>query len=148
MNRFRFRLASILRLREVHEDKKKREFGAALGKLNLENNELNQLKGSLQDHEIGMEKRSRGTVSVHQLRNNFNYARALDMKIGEQKKHVKAAADVVESRRVELAESSKKKKILEHLKDRDREEHNHAVEKEEQVVIDELTTQRYKNHRD
>ena len=147
MNRFRFRLANVLRLREVDEDKKKREFGAAMGKLGLEKNKLDDLHDSLDDHEKNMENKGKGSVSARQLRNHFNYARSLDTKIEEQQKHVNAVSDVVESKRSELAESSKKKKILEKLKDRDREEHDRAAEKEEQALIDELTTQRYQNHR-
>ena len=143
MNRFRFRLANLFRLRGVEEDKKKREFGIALGHLGREENKLKKMDGTLSEHEKHVEEHGQGAVSARELQNNFNYARSLDGRIEEQQKNVKKAEESMISRRADLAEASKHKKILERLKDRDREEYNHAVAKEEQAIIDELTTQRY-----
>jgi len=147
MNRFRFRLANLFRLRGVEEDKKKREFGIALGHLGREENKLKELGGTLSEHEKHMEEQGQGAVSAQELQNNFNYARSLDGRIEEQQKNVKNAEDTMKAKRADLAEASKQKKILERLQDRDREEYNHAVAKEEQANIDELNTQRYQKPR-
>ncbi|MCE5249601.1 flagellar export protein FliJ [bacterium] len=145
MNRFRFRLENVLRLRTVEEEKKKREFGIALGRFNLEVLELNRINGEIDSHEKTMEERGQGAVSVSELRRNFNYARALDNKSLKQKKKVKEKEKFKDKKRDELARSTQRKKIIERLKDRDREEYDRAVIKEEQAFIDELTTERYHN---
>ena len=142
MNRFVFRLANLLRLRGVEEDKKKQELGSAMGHFVNEENKLKKLGGTLSEHEKLMEAKGLGTVSARELQNNFNYKRSLDGKIEDQQKNVKKSEDTVNEKRAELAEASKHKKILERLKDRDREEHNHAVGMEEQANIDEMTSQR------
>mgnify|MGYP005863604175 CR=1 FL=1 len=143
MNRFRFRLQSILRVREIEEDKKKREFGLAMQNLHREEQSLRHLATILSDHEQYMESSSRGRVSVRDLQNNYNFARALDGKIITQKRRVKDRKKIVDSKRSELAESTKRKKILERLKERYRIEHEQAAVKEEQSIIDDITSVRY-----
>jgi len=142
MNRFVFRLTNLLRLRGVEEDKKKRELGSAMGHFVNEQNKLKELGGTLSEHEKLMKEKGLGTVSARELQNNFNYTRSLDGRIEEQQKNVKISEDAVTAKRTELTEASKHKKILERLKDRDREEHNHAAGLEEQANIDEMTSQR------
>ena len=127
MNRFVFRLANLLRLRGVEEDKKKREFGSAMGHFVNEEDKLKKLGATLRDHEKMMEEKGAGTISARELHNNFGYARSLDGRIEEQQKNVKRSEDAVNIKRDELAEASKHKKILERLKDRDREEHDRVL---------------------
>ena len=142
MNRFVFRLANLLRLRGVEEDRKKQELGSAMGHFVNEENKLKELDGTLSEHEKLMKEKGTGTVSARELQNKFNYTRSLDGRIDEQQKNVKKSEDAVNVKRAELAEASKHKKILERLKDRDREEHNRAAGMEEQASIDEMATQR------
>jgi flagellar protein FliJ len=143
VNRFRFRLESVLRVREIEEDIKKREFGVVMRRLHREEQELGKLSTSLQDHEQYMESHTEGRVCVRDLQNNFNYARALDGKILFQKKRVKEKKKIVDHKRSELAESTKRKRILERLKERYREEHEREVVKEEQSIVDDITSVRY-----
>ncbi len=148
MNRFIFRLQSVLRLREIKEDEKKREFGTAMQKLHHEENKLEHLDSSLQSHENNMGEQGKGTVTTAQLTNNFNYARSLDGKIDNQKKKVIEEETVVEGKREELVQSTKQKKILERLKERKREYHEKAVVKEEQDLIDDIASVRAKWNND
>ncbi|MFC1573913.1 flagellar export protein FliJ [Candidatus Latescibacterota bacterium] len=148
MNRFIFRLQSVLRLREIKEDEKKREFGSAMQKLHHEEKELEHLDTSLQGHEKNMEQQGKGTVTIAQLTNNFNYARSLDGKIDNQTKKVKEEEKVVDGKREELVQSTKQKKILERLKERKREEHDKAVLSEEQDLIDDIASVRSKWNND
>jgi flagellar FliJ protein len=143
MNRFRFRLQNVLRLREIEEDKKKREFGEVMRDLNHEQQELGRLDNSLHKHEQFMAEYGMGRISARQLDNNHNYARALDGRILSQKKRVKDKQQNVDGKRSELAESTKRKRVLERLKERYREEHDHKVAREEQATIDDITSVRY-----
>ncbi|MFC1606771.1 flagellar export protein FliJ [Candidatus Latescibacterota bacterium] len=144
MNRFRFRLENVLRYRGILEEEKKRVFGEAMRKLQHEEHKLNQLGTDLEDHEHLMTETSKGSISAHKLRNNYFYARSLDGKIRIQKKRIQDEEKVVDSKRSDLIESTKRKKIIERLKERHREVHKQAQEKEEQGIVDELTSVRFK----
>ena len=148
MNRFIFRLQSVLRLREIKEDEKKREFGDSIQKLQQEENELEQMDRSLQNHENNMEEKGKGVITTAQLTSGFNYARSLDEKIDNQKKKVKEEESAVDGKREELVQSTKQKKKLERLKERKREEHEKAVLSEEQDLIDDIASVRSKWNND
>jgi len=140
MNRFRFKLKSVLRHREILEEEKKREFGVALNHLKHEENQYKEIENTIDSHEKLMEKSSLGRLSVRDIQNKFNYARHLDSKKGSQKNLLHKAKEALETRRVKLMEAMKRKKTLERLKERDRETYNEGVRKEEQALIDEMTS--------
>ena len=145
MNRFRFRLESLLRFRAAKEEEKKREFGIVLGHLKHEEAQYNAIANNIDQHNRFMEESGQGKISVRTLMRNFFYARSLEKTKSEQKKAVKKAEELVGEKRSELTEATKKKRILERLKENKLEEYNQAVTKEEQALIDEFATQRYNN---
>ena len=145
MNRFRFRLESILRFRRAKEDEKKRELGTTVSHLKHEQDRYDRITNASSSHDKRIEKSGKGKVSVRNLINNFFYARHLDKRKAEQEKVIQNAQKVVDEKREELVEATKKKKVLERLKERKLEEHNKATLKEEQTLIDEAASQRF-NH--
>ena len=145
MNRFRFRLESLLRFRAAKEEEKKREFGIVLGHLKHEEAQYNAIANNIDQHNRFMEESGQGKISVRTLMRNFFYARSLEKTKSEQKKAVKKAEELVGEKRSELTEATKKKRILERLKENKLEEYNQSVTKEEQALIDEFATQRYNN---
>ncbi len=145
MNRFRFRLESLLRFRAAKEEEKKREFGVVLGHLKHEEAQYNAIVNNIDQHNRFMEESGQGKISVRTLTRNFFYARSLEKSKSEQKKAVKKAEELAGEKRSELTEATKKKRILERLKENKLEEYNQAVIKEEQALIDEFATQRYNN---
>ena len=144
MNIFRFRFESVLRYRKIIEENKNRDFGIALSHLKHEETNLEGIKNSISYHEELIEKSASGMISAHDLENKLNYAHLLDDKRESQEKQVKKAEDEVELKRTELANAAKKKKIFERLKEHDHEDYNDELRKEEQALIDELTSQRKK----
>ena len=56
---------------------------------------------------------------------------------------MEGAQVVVDEKRAELIEATKKKKVLDRLKERKLEEHNKAALKEEQALIDDISSQRF-----
>ncbi|MFC1693038.1 flagellar export protein FliJ [Candidatus Latescibacterota bacterium] len=146
MNRFRFRFQSVLRYREVIEESKKRHFGVALNHLKHEETRRGQIETSIAQHEKVREQSAQGKISARDLQNKLNYARQLDNKNKIQKKLVKKAGEVLESKRTELVEATKKKKIFDRLKEHEREEYEYEVQKEEQKLSDELSSQNKKNN--
>ena len=145
MNRFRFRLESVLRFRRAKEDEKKRGFGTTVGHLKHEKDRYNEIIDASDRHNRRVEKSGTGKISVRNLINNFNYTRHLYKRKADQNKAVQDAQRVVDEKRAELIEATKKKKVLERLKGRKLEEHNKAALKEEQALIDEAASQRF-NH--
>jgi len=145
LNRFRFRLESLLRFRAAKEEEKKREFGVVLGHLKHEDERYNNIINNIDQHDRFMEESGQGKTSVRTLIYNFFFARSLEKRKSEQKKVVKKAEKLAGEKRSELTEATKKKRILERLKENKLEEYNQAVIKEEQALIDEFATQRYNN---
>ncbi len=145
MNRFRFRLESLLRFRAAKEEEKKREFGVVLGHLKHEEAQYNAIVNNIDQHNRFMDESGQGKISVRTLMRNFFYARSLEKNKSKQKKAVKKAEELAGEKRSELTEATKKKRILERLKENKLEEYNQAVIKEEQALIDEFATQRYNN---
>ena len=141
MNRFRFRLQGVMRYRGAQEETKKREFGAVLGHLRHEEATYTGIIDDIKSHDDFSEKTGKGIISVRNLINNFHYSRFLERKKTDQTKTVEKAQEAVDEKRSELVEATKKKKILERLRERKLEEYNRAVIKEEQALIDEIATQ-------
>ena len=75
--------------------------------------------------------------------NNFYYARHIDSSKIAQESVVEAAQAVTDEKLAELVEATKKKKVLDRLKDRKLEEHTKAELKEEQDYIDDIAVQRF-----
>lgn len=144
MNRFRFRLESVLRFRRAKEDEKKREFGRTLGKLKNEERKYNDLVRTGEEHDKDTEKKSTGIMSVRTMIHNFYYARHIDSSKIAQEKVIETAQVVTDEKRAELVEATKKKKVLDRLKERKIEEHTKAELKEEQDYIDDLAALRFK----
>jgi len=142
MNRFRFRFQSVLRFRELIEENRKRDFGVALNHLDREKRELDAIDRIIDDHDDFVENKSTGTISPRDLENRFHYARHLESRREGQTKRIESAGVEADAKRGELVEATKKKKIFERLKERDREAHEAASRKEEQAASDELTSLR------
>ena len=141
MNRFRFRLQSVLRFRDAQEESKKREFGATLGHLKHEEARYNNIVNDIDRHDDLREKSGKGKILTRNLISNFYYSRFLERKKSDQLKTIEKAQEAVDEKRAELVEATKKKKTLERLKERRLEEYNKEVIKEEQALIDESASQ-------
>ena len=144
MNRFRFRLESVLRLRSVEEEKKKREHGVALHSLKSAKDRYNRVVNEIGEHDRRREEEGEGKVTVRELRADYYYGRLLERRKDTQRKSVERADSIAEARRIELIAASQKKKTVERLKERALEIYEKAAVKEEQTIVDELTAIKYK----
>ena len=66
-------------------------------------------------------------------------------KIEEQETVVKSAEDFAESKRVELVEAMKERKMLDVLKENDKAEYNKEQLLKEQKIVDEIVSYQYNN---
>ena len=147
MNRFRFRLESVLRVREAREDVKKRELGVKMGHLRREEDRMDELEASGRSHDQSREEKGVGRITVRGLMRDFFYARHLEKKQEDQQVLVEQAREDMEGKREELVDASKDKKVLERLKEKKHVEWNKKALKEEQALIDETASQRYNHNR-
>ena len=138
MNRFRFRLESVLKVREAKEDAKKREFGVKMGHFRREEGRMNELESQSEHHDKSRVEKGVGKLAVRGLIHDFFYARHLEKKQDDQRALVKKARKDMEKKRGELVEASKEKKVLERLKEKKHEEWSKEALKEEQALIDEI----------
>jgi len=148
MNRFRFRLESVLRYRKAQEEAKKREFGVVLGHLKREESRLNRIADDINQHDDAQEQAGSGLTSVRRLMHHFHYSRFLERKKNEQIQTVKKAVQSVDDKRLELVEATKKKKTLERLQERRYAEHLKEGLREEQALIDEIALHGMSSDRD
>jgi flagellar protein FliJ len=144
MNRFRFRLDSVLRLRSVEEEKKKREHGISLHSLKNAKDRYYRAEKEIGEHDRRSEEEGKGRVTVLELRNNFYYGRLLERRKDSHRKSVERAEIISEAKRVELIDASRKKKTVERLKEKALEIYENAAVKEEQTILDELTAIKFK----
>jgi len=143
MNRFRFRLQSVLRLRAAREEEKKREFGLSLGHLKQEEQRFDEITRSIDDLDRFRTEKSTGRISVGQMIQNFFFSRHLHTRKDEQHKKVEKAQEIVDEKRAEMTEATKKRKTIERLKERKRVQYEEDVRREEQSLIDEIATQHF-----
>ena len=143
MNRFRFRLDSVLRVREAEETEKKREFGTALHHMKSAETRYRGVLEEIAAHDSRIEEKGRGRTTAPALKALNEYSRALDRRKAVQKKALERTEETLRLKREELVESTRRKKTLERLRERALIEHEQAVRKEEQTLIDETAVQKY-----
>lgn len=147
MNRFRFRLETVLKLRAAREDEKNRELAAALVQLNQEEQRYRKLVDSLNDLDRIRAERGNGRISARQLMQRLFFSRHLQKKCDEQKTNVCQAEAVVQEKRREVVEAMKKRKTLERLRERKRLQYEAEVLHQEQNQLDEAGLQRFSAER-
>jgi flagellar protein FliJ len=148
MNRFRFRLESVLKVRKAEETNKKTEFGAALHIVKKEEDRLREIVDDIGENDRNLEERSRGRTNSAELMELQRYAGALERKKTSQEDTIARAEDFLSLKRNELVESTRRKKTLERLRERALREHERAALLEEQAVIDEVAVQKHASSRD
>ncbi len=143
MNRFHFRLDSVLRVRAVEETKKKREFGAALQQVRNAQARLHDIEREIEDNDRIAEDLGHGATNAEKLMQVNRYAEVLEEKKNAQRTVIARTEEALERKRGELVEATRRKKTIERLRERAVEDHARAARKEEQTVVDELTIQKY-----
>lgn len=140
---FKFKLASVLSLKEKIEDSKKRELGAATlhkDKLLSEKLELvERREEALQAVKIHSSK----TVDIQSIRAFNTYNAYMKQAIELKNKEVQEAQKKVEEKREALLEAVKERKILDNLKEIQNEVFMEEEKRGEQRILDDIVTYKY-----
>lgn len=140
---FKFKLASVLSLKEKIEDSKKRELGAAtLHKERLLSEKL-ELIERREEAVQAVKKHNSKTVDIQSLRVFNTYNAYMEQAIELKNKEVQEAEKKVEEKREVLLEAVKERKILDNLKEIQNEVFMEEEKRGEQRILDDIVTYRY-----
>lgn len=143
MKGFKFNLEIVRRLRGVDEDRKKREFGDALRGLMAEEVILTRLEDALKEHDQKFADFCNKALTQQDFKVNEYYMKFLRMQIKSQKQNIEKAQKKVDKKRAELSEAVKHKRMMDKLREKAQETYDHDLALEEQMDLDEMTSQRY-----
>ena len=142
MKRFEFRLATLLRLREAERDECRTRLASAMGVEAELHTQMQQLQAKIsaarRDYTADV-----GHVDVDRLLAAQRYEIVLEMdrrRLAEQQ--VVVAAEI-ETCRTALVEADRAVRVLERLRETQRERWRAEAEKQEHKLLDEIATQRY-----
>lgn len=145
MAKFKFKLQSVLRLREQIEDNLKNELGKAVQKLEKEKAELRRLNFIRDKHILEFNQKSE-KAKVNELIEYNKFLSFMNVRINRQKELVNYALKNVDKIRDELIIAVKKRKIIEKLKERAYKKHLYEETKKVFALTDEITSYNYSNN--
>ena len=142
MARFKFRLQSVLTVKEKVEDLKKNEFGkavSALAEARAKKAEMEAMRENcIDEFRKGIDE---GIDPTAFKRYNL-YIEKIKLMIKRQEQVIAEAEAYVEEKRAELVEAMRDRKTLETLRDNDFEEFLSEEKKQEQKIVDEIVSYR------
>lgn len=143
MAKFIFNMQSLLNIKEKLEDKSKTEYGKALNKLEEEKNILLSLENKKRENILSFKQSISLSVKPNYIDSINKYISFIDKKIEEQQENIDKAKKFVEEKRLQLLEAIKQRKVLEALKEKEKENYFKEELKKEQKVIDEIVSYKY-----
>jgi len=145
MQKFNFRLESVLKLKTQIEDNAKNNLALATRELEKQKYHLKELE---EIKEASMDELSSAVnsgIPVYQIRNFNSFFGLMKSKISLQKVNVNNAQNDVDIKREALVKAMQEKKILEKLKEKKHMEYLKEQNKAEQQLIDELNSYKFKD---
>ena len=136
--KFRFRLDRVLEIRKLHEEMKKKELAQARMAVTQQQNDILQLLIKLDQGKGVSRDLRKQAIDMTSLRLQEQYLNGLMR--GIQSSHQTLQGFVVDEKKkqLELAEASKKVRVLERLKEKKKAEYMLDVSREEQKFLDEV----------
>ncbi|MEE8205687.1 MAG: flagellar export protein FliJ [Nitrospinaceae bacterium] len=138
-----FRFESLLRLRKNAENLEQRAMAEMQNHLYARQNELQDLNSSDTKNKDELQTRLQQTLPGRTLGLYDRYFQSLGIRSGLQKQIISETAEKVETKRLELVEAMKKRRVLEILKDREILKKKRKVLKDEIALMDEIASTRW-----
>lgn len=140
MRKFQFNLEKILELRKYDEQQREIELGQATGRCNALRREIEARKASRRHI---FEKRHLDKGDMRMFLYAENYTHRMDQEINELKNKLEKAEAERQKLQEKFLEASKKRKILDKLKERKQHSYYKHEQKQEQKALDEISSARY-----
>ncbi len=138
-----FRFESLLRLRKNAENLEQRAMAEMQNHLYARQNELQDLNSSDTKNKDELQTRLQQTIPGRTLGLYDRYFQSLGIRSGLQKQIISETAEKVETKRLELVEAMKKRRVMEILKDREILKKKRKVLKDEIALMDEIASTRW-----
>lgn len=138
-----FRFESLLRLRKNAENLEQRAMAEMQNHLYARQNELQDLNSSDTKNKDELQTLLQQTLPGRTLGLYDRYFQSLGIRSGLQKQIISETAEKVETKRLELVEAMKKRRVLEILKDREILKKKRKVLKDEIALMDEIASTRW-----
>ncbi|MEE8127881.1 MAG: flagellar export protein FliJ [Nitrospinaceae bacterium] len=138
-----FRFESLLRLRKNAENLGQRAMAEMQNHLYARQNELQDLNSSDTKNKDELQTRLQQTLPGRTLGLYDRYFQSLGIRSGLQNQIISETAEKVETKRLELVEAMKKRRVLEILKDREILKKKRKVLKDEIALMDEIASTRW-----
>ena len=143
MAKFVFNMQGLLNIKEKLEEQSKTEYGKALNKLEKEKNILLNLENSKKQNIVNFRESINKGVKPNYIKNINQFISLIDKKIEEQIENINKAEEIVEQKRLILLNAMKERKVLEALKEKEKENYFREELKKEQKIIDEIVSYKY-----
>ena len=143
MAKFVFNMQGLLNIKEKLEEQSKTEYGKALNKLEEEKNILLNLENSKKQNIVNFRESINKGVKPNYTKSINQFISLIDKKIEQQVENVNKAEEVVEQKRLVLLNAMKERKVLEALKEKEKENYFREELKKEQKIIDEIVSYKY-----
>lgn len=143
MLKFKFKLDSLLRLRENQEEDKKRLLAKSIEKYRLTEIELIEAKEKTNRIKKELQQALQGAITPTKIQELTSYLKQLKSREFFLENKLNKAQEEVEKARYALQEAMKNRKILENLKGIHKEAYLEEMRIEEQKSVDELISFKY-----
>jgi len=145
MQKFGFRLESVLKLKSQLEDNAKNCLARATRELESQKDYLEDLKNTNEGSINSLNAEVDEGIPVYRIRTYNSYLSFMKNKITEQKENVNIAEQDVDINRESLIKAMQERKILDKLKEKKYHEYVKEQNKAEQLLIDELNSYKFKD---
>jgi flagellar FliJ protein len=140
---FKFKLQSVLDYRLNIEEKILNEFSELKRELDRQKAMLEELKSERESMVAGLRKMQSQTIKAHDISSILVYVDRLRESEKQQKQVIQQIMEAVDKKRQELVEAVKNRKIMENLKDKQKEEYIKDVNDTEQKDSDEMSVLKF-----
>ena len=145
MKKYKFRLQTVLDIKEKLVEQKLRELSEIVALLNKEveiEKELIQKRNTLQASIIEMNSMD-SPLNLFEVQNSRGYWGSLGVSIAKQRERIKNVEFFMQAKQNEVNEAIKEKKVLENLKEKEQEAFYREYLRLESKELDDIAIQRY-----
>jgi len=144
MPRFRFRLQTLRRLREIHRDEQRSRLATAYEaeRILAEQREANAHEAAALA-QAQRQLMQQGALDVNQLLTSQRYQLALEAQSRTFAEQALKLAEEVERRRKAVVEADREVRVLDKLEERQRRQHRESAERAEMKRLDEVAVMRW-----
>ncbi len=136
MAKFKFRLQSVIKVKEIQEKKVERELAMIKKKILQEQARLDDLR--IERERLVSASPSQGKFKAADMALHQDYIRKISDEIHFENTRIAVLTDVETKKIDEVLDVKKDKEAIEHLKEKQFEEYKRDQDKKEQVLIDSL----------